>query len=66
VRPTREHPQFAGIRSVAWEDVRAGGFDVAVVSTAHDGVDHAALAHAIPLVIDTRGGCPDAPNVVRA
>jgi UDP-N-acetyl-D-glucosamine dehydrogenase len=66
VRPTREHPQFAGVRSVAWGDVLAGGFDVAVVSTAHDGVDHAALGHAVPLVIDARGACPDAPNVVRA
>lgn len=66
VRPTREHPQFAGIRGVGWAEVVGGGFDLAVVSTAHDGVDHEALAHAVPLVIDTRGACPDRPNVVRA
>jgi UDP-N-acetyl-D-glucosamine dehydrogenase len=66
VRPSREHSQFAGIQSVTWEQVLAGGFDVAVVSTAHDGVDHAALARAVPLVVDTRGACAPGANVVRA
>jgi UDP-N-acetyl-D-glucosamine dehydrogenase len=66
VRPTREHPHFAGVRSVTWDEAVGGGFDVAVVSTAHDGVDHGALVRALPLVIDSRGSCPDAANVVRA
>ncbi len=65
VRPTREHPQFAGIKSVVWEDI-AGRFDLALISTAHDNVDHDALAGLVPLVIDTRGTCAPAANVVKA
>ncbi len=65
VRPTREHPQFAGIPSVAWDDI-AGRFDVALISTAHDCVDHDTLATLVPLVIDTRDACAPAPNVTKA
>jgi UDP-N-acetyl-D-glucosamine dehydrogenase len=66
VRPTREHPEFAGIPSVSWETLVGGGFDVAVIATAHDVVDHAELVRRLPLVVDARGVCPAAPNVVRA
>ncbi len=66
VRPTREHAQFAGTRSKAWEDIAAGGYDVALVSTAHDGVDHDALAGMVELCVDTRGICSAAENVVKA
>ncbi len=66
VRPTREHPQFAGSASVTWAQALGGGFTVAVVSTAHDGVDYAALVKALPLVVDARGACAAAANVVRA
>jgi UDP-N-acetyl-D-glucosamine dehydrogenase len=66
VRPTREHPQFAGIASVDWDDVTAERFDLAVIATAHDCVDHTALAEHLPLVIDTRGTCPPHPRVVKA
>jgi UDP-N-acetyl-D-glucosamine dehydrogenase len=66
VRPTREHPEFTGVQSVTWEGVLTGGFDVAVICTAHADVDHDAIAGALPLVVDTRGACADAANVVRA
>jgi len=66
VRPTREHSQFAGIKSVSWDDVVGGGFDVALISTAHDGIDYDALVENTAIVVDTRGACPDAPNVVKA
>jgi UDP-N-acetyl-D-glucosamine dehydrogenase len=66
VRPTREHSQFAGIESVSWDDVVGGGFDVALISTAHDGIDYDALVENTAIVVDTRGSCPDAPNVVKA
>ncbi|MBL7116012.1 MAG: nucleotide sugar dehydrogenase [Kiritimatiellae bacterium] len=66
VRPTREHSQYAGIKSVSWEEVVGGGFDVALISTAHDGIDYDALVQNTAIVVDTRGACPDAPNVVKA
>lgn len=66
VRPSREHSHYAGIKSVTWEDVIADNFDTAIISTAHDDVDHDQLAVRIPLVVDTRNACGPADNVVRA
>ena len=66
VRPTREHSRLAGVRSRTWEEVAGGHYDVAVVATAHDVVDHDELARHVALVIDTRGACTPAPNVVRS
>ena len=66
VRPTREHSHFAGIPSVAWDSITAENYDAALISTAHDQVDHDELLRRLPLVIDTRGTCSPAPNLVKA
>jgi UDP-N-acetyl-D-glucosamine dehydrogenase len=66
VRPTREHPGFAGVRSRTWEEIARDGYDAAIISTAHDNVDHAKLAAIVPLVVDSRGALPALPNVVKA
>lgn len=66
VRPSREHSQYAGIESVALEDITSDNFDAVIISTAHDCVDHDELATRVPLVIDTRGTCQAATNVVKA
>ncbi len=66
IRPSREHSALAGIASRKWEELAAEKYDVAIISTAHDSVDHDKLAEIIPLVIDTRGVCRDAANVVKA
>ena len=66
VRPTREHPEFAGVASREWQNLAAEQYDVAIIATAHDGVDHDELARRVPLVIDTRGVCEPAENIVKA
>jgi len=66
VRPSREHSGFAGIRSCSLEDIQTGEFDAAIISTAHDNVDHDAISERIPLLIDTRGVCSPAENVIKA
>ena len=66
VRPNREHSQYAGIASKTWEDITAENYDAVIISTAHDSVDHDALAARVPLVIDTRGACQPADNIVKA
>jgi UDP-N-acetyl-D-glucosamine dehydrogenase len=61
VRPSREHSQYAGIPSQTWESIQANGYDAAIISTAHDEVQHDLLHRFIPVVVDTRGavrGCP--------
>lgn len=66
VRPSREHSHFAGIESVSPSDIGADRFDAAIISTGHDSVDHDALAAKLPLVVDARGVCRPAANVVKA
>ncbi len=66
VRPSREHSHFAGIASVALEAISADAFDAAIISTGHDNVDHDALAAVLPLMVDARGVCRPAANVVKA
>jgi UDP-N-acetyl-D-glucosamine dehydrogenase len=66
VRPSREHSHRAGTASVAWEAIAGAGYDIAIVATAHDTVDHDALARWVPLVVDTRGACAPAENVTKA
>lgn len=52
---TRENPQLAGRRSVAWMPERFGqNFDAALIVTDHDGVDYQALANSLDLIVDTR------------
>jgi UDP-N-acetyl-D-glucosamine dehydrogenase len=68
IRPSREHPEFAGRRSVPLTAETARGADVALICTDHDGVDYRLLVEHCPLVIDTRNACADigAGNVVKA
>jgi UDP-N-acetyl-D-glucosamine dehydrogenase len=66
IRPSREHSNLAGIESMTWESLAEGNYDVAIISTAHDTVDHNKLAEIIPLIIDTRGICEAGDNVVKA
>jgi len=63
VRPSREHADLAGIKSVTLEEIEEGDFDAAVIVTNHDCVDHDFIAQHLPLVIDTRSACSSAPNV---
>lgn len=66
VRPSREHSQYAGIPSVNFNDISSDHFDAAIIATAHDDIDYETLIRQLPLVIDSRGVCPSAPNVVKA
>lgn len=66
IKPSREHSDLAGAESVAWNSITDAKYDVAIISTAHDSVDHDKLVDVIPLVIDTRGICGAALNVVKA
>jgi UDP-N-acetyl-D-glucosamine dehydrogenase len=63
---TRDHLDLAGVRSRTRDEVAEGEYDAAIIATAHDTVDHDALAGLVPLVVDTRGSCRPAPNVVKA
>jgi UDP-N-acetyl-D-glucosamine dehydrogenase len=67
---TREHPEYAGRRSVALEGDAVAGYDAVLIATDHDAVDYRLLQKHARIVIDTRNACTRAgavgPNVVRA
>jgi UDP-N-acetyl-D-glucosamine dehydrogenase len=61
----REYPQFQGVKSVTLDGI--GEYDTVIIATAHDGVDHDAIAAQAKLVVDTRNAVrKSAPNVVKA
>lgn len=54
IKPTREHPQWAGTQSVEWNQTTISGFDLVLISTAHANVNYQELADWAPLIVDTR------------
>ncbi len=54
IRPTREHPQFAGLRSVNWDHSTVAGFDAVIIATNHQSVNYQQLADWSPCIVDAR------------
>ena len=54
VRPTREHPHFAGMKSVPWDKATISGFDAVVIATAHACVNFQELGDWAQCIVDTR------------
>jgi len=54
IRPTREHPHWAGTRSVAWNRQTVEGFDAVIIATNHQAVNYQELADWSPCIVDTR------------
>jgi len=54
IRPTREHPHWAGAHSVAWDRETIAEFDAVVVATAHDCINFHELADWAQCIVDTR------------
>ena len=69
IRPTREHPQWAGTRSIEWGRERVAAFDCVLIATAHACVDYKQLADWARLIVDTRNVMPFAagsPRYIKA
>lgn len=69
IKPTREHPQWAGTRSVEWSRETVAAFDCVLIATAHACVDYRQLAEWASLIVDTRNAMPFAvgsPRYVKA
>jgi UDP-N-acetyl-D-glucosamine dehydrogenase len=54
IRPTREHPQWAGTKSISWDRATIAGFDAVVIATAHAAVNYQELADWTQCIVDTR------------
>jgi len=54
IRPTREHPHWAGTESVAWTQRTVESFDVVLIATNHASVNYQELADWARCIVDTR------------
>ena len=50
----RKYPELSGKKSVEWNAESVRGFDLVLVSTAHDSVDYQELGQWAKVVVDTR------------
>lgn len=54
IRLTREHPHWAGTRSVKWDRKTVKSFDAAIIATHHQSVRYKELADWSSCIVDTR------------
>ena len=54
IKVTREHPQWAGTRSIEWTEQNIRSFDAVLISTAHASVNYHQLADWAQVIVDTR------------
>jgi UDP-N-acetyl-D-glucosamine dehydrogenase len=67
IRPTREHPHWAGTKSVAWDAKTVAGFDLVLIATHHACVNYGELGNWADCIVDTRNvmsGIPTRPGQV--
>lgn len=62
IRPTREHPQWAGVESTGWGRETIEGFDLVLIATAHACVNYRELGEWAKCVVDTRNAMANVPS----
>lgn len=60
IKLTREHPAWAGHKSVPWNQATISSYDCVLISTAHANVNYQELADWASLIIDTRNAMVNA------
>ena len=54
IKPTREHPKFAGKKSVGWNQTIIASFDLVLIATNHLSVNYQELGEWAQCIVDTR------------
>jgi UDP-N-acetyl-D-glucosamine dehydrogenase len=54
IKMTREHPQWAGVKSVDWSQKTVAGFDLVLLATNHASVNYQELADWATCIVDSR------------
>ena len=65
IKMTREHPQWAGVHSIDWDEEKMRSFDCVLIATAHASVDYRQLAEWAQLIVDTRNVLPQLAGTPR-
>src|SRR5215475_13694707 len=61
IKLTREHPQFAGKKSVEWNRATIENFDVVLIATNHSSVHYDELGEWARCIVDTRNAMAGVP-----
>ncbi len=61
ITPTREHAEYTGWKSVAWNQATVSSFDLVLISTNHAKYNLAELAAWAPAIVDTRNAMSGTP-----
>jgi len=61
IKQTREHSQFAGKRSIAWNRSTLEDFDLVLVATNHSSVNYRELGEWAKCIVDTRNAMAGVP-----
>lgn len=62
IRPTREHPHWAGTKSIPWDRASLSACDAVVIATHHSSVDYTQLAQWCDLIVDSRNAMAQIPT----
>ena len=54
IRLTREHPHWAGAKSITWSRNEIESYDLVLIATNHQVVNYAELAECATCIVDTR------------
>jgi UDP-N-acetyl-D-glucosamine dehydrogenase len=63
IKPTREHPHFAGKQSVEWNQTTIASFDLVLIATNHSCVNYEELGDWAQCIVDTRNAMAGVPAV---
>ena len=65
IRPTREHPQWAGTRSIEWSQSNVASYDCVLIATAHASVNYKQLSSWAQMIVDTRNALSERAGTPR-
>ena len=54
IKPTREHVEWTGTKSISWNEEVVSDYDAVVISTDHSDIDYKELAEWSDCIIDSR------------
>src|SRR5438045_450287 len=61
IKPTREHPRWAGKKSIRWNRASVRSFDLVLIATNHSSVNYRELANWTDCIVDTRNAMASIP-----
>jgi UDP-N-acetyl-D-glucosamine dehydrogenase len=61
IKPTREHSQFAGKKSIEWNRSTIESFDIVLIATNHSSVNYSELGAWARCIVDSRNAMADVP-----